>query len=263
MSNEDQRRPQYPQKPKPPPTDKKIARGFLALGQTFFNTYKAEIAKAEKDKDAERKWLKLGAKAAIVYTVITAVIMGINVYQASISKRQVRISEDTEIRQLRSYLGISKIEVVCCDLPNIEGPPREVRQIIRITVKNGGQTPSSDVRVRLGQLELPFFQPNISPNMNFDDPVSSGAAAITPFSEASLYILPGLEKSFAGPAATLPIMRAKSRQARVVIYGHVEGTNVFSERNVTDFCEVYSVGPDGLDNFEACPQHNNERPNKP
>jgi hypothetical protein len=235
-----------------PPQEKKLARGFLSLGHAFFEKYKADKYKDQKSKEIDSSWIRHGATAAIIYTAITFVIMVVGGYQ-------VFVSRDTERRQLRAYLGVSKIEMHCCALPDIEqGITREIRKVITVVIKNGGQTPASDVRLRGGQFEYPFD--SLFPaNLDFDMPISNARPTAAPQTEGSEYLLPGEEKPFSIPAAALAIMRTQERLSRVIIYGHVEGTDVFGDRHVTDFCKIYSFDFDGTENFTGCPGHNGER----
>jgi hypothetical protein len=64
-----------------------------------------------------------------VYTVITAGIAGIGLYQAHIFK-------ETEQRQLRAYIATSPILITCCD----EADPR--KDLMKIPMENAGQTPA-------------------------------------------------------------------------------------------------------------------------
>ena len=183
---------------------------------------------------------------------MTAVIMIVGIIQAGITR-------DAENKQLRSYFSVEKISVECCMIPNEEGPPVETKQLVRVSVKNGGQTPGSNVRVRVGEIEIPFLISDTS-GLNFDDPVTSKMTPRAPFSEASLYMLPGATKDFSAPINPVHVMRALARMSRLIIYGHIEAIDVFGDRRVTDFCQTYSWSARHEETFTACPDHNNERP---
>lgn len=239
-----------------PSGEKKTARGFLSLGHAFFDKYKSDIAKNHEDKKIDSTWIRYGAIAAIIYTAIAFVLMFIGSYQ-------VFISRDTERSQLRAYLAVTKIEVHCCELPDVEqGATREIRKTVAVFVKNGGQTPGSNVRTMIGQVEFPFD--SIFPSgLNFNDPIADTSRLVTPTIETSEYMLPGDEKAFSASAQPLAVMRVQFRLSRMIIFGHIEDTSIFGEMHVTDFCKVYSITFSGNEDFAGCPVHNGERHEKP
>lgn len=158
----------------------------VRIGQTFLNKYIASNKEDNDYKSINQRWTKITAKAAIIYTLITIFIMCVSVAQVIIARQQMTVSKDTEMRQLSSYFGIEKLEVFCCKVPVFEGPPKEDPQVIKITIKNGGLTPGSDVRVRVGEIEMPFNDAFVPESMLHDE-ASHGPPVVYPFIEASLY----------------------------------------------------------------------------
>jgi hypothetical protein len=170
------------------------------------------------------------------------------------------VARDTESRQLRAYLGVDHIEVVCCKIIDEQRRAGFVTaNSIKIFVKNSGQTPASDVRVRALYAEYPYDDP-FPQNINFTAPQSSGPPGIFPFIEASFYMLAGQVRFFNSPAEPIATMRIQERLSYGVIYGHVEFTDAFNARRIVNFCRIYRITTVADDEFGECPQHNGEEP---
>jgi hypothetical protein len=86
-----------------------------------------------------------------------------------------------------------------------------------------------------------------------------------PFIEVSRYMLPEDEQIFSAallaPFRSTAVMRAQAHMSKVVLFGHIEFTDIFDVRHYVDFCEVYYVDYFNSAEYEDCPQHNGEEAN--
>jgi hypothetical protein len=240
--------------PSQPPGEKKIARGFLALGQTFFTKYKSDKEKDHADRQIDSAWIRYGAIAAIAYTGITFVLMIVGGYQ-------VYISRDTERRQLRAYVAVSDFGVLCCDVDIERSGYQERKKFARIVVKNGGITPASSVQVSVGTAEYQRGLPFPS-NINYGAVATAGKITVTPNGEpivtpASYYILQGSVETFQSLINVPQMLRTKNGLSNTVVFGTISYIDVFGQNNYIVFCRIWEVYADGADGYPDCPEHNN------
>lgn len=231
---------------------KREYRGLLNVLHSFLNQYKTNSTNDNERSKQDSKWIKAGAIAAIIYSGLTVVIIVAVICQAWTAR-------DQEQRQLRAYIGIDHIDVDCCGhVDEYSSTEKSTENVVHIYIKNVGQTPASDVRVKMGFVEIfPATLP-FPDRINFALEHSTGPPQAFPRIEASRYMLPEDKEFYTATPSPTAIMRAQNGLSKVVLFGHIEFTDVFGTRHYVDFCELYFTDYFGNQNFETCPQHNGE-----
>jgi hypothetical protein len=227
-------------------------RGLLDILNAIYKEYKANSLAANKKAGEDSKWIRRGTIATIAYGISTLAIILVAGFQAWVAR-------DQERRQLRAYIGLDHIVVDCCShVDEYSNYGRSSANVAHIFIRNVGQTPASDVRVKVGFAEiypssLPF--PN---SIDFSVEHSTGPPQVLPAIEASRYMLPQAKEFYTAMLQTPAVMRAQSGLSKEVIFGHIEYTDVFQVRRYVDFCQIYYIDFFSNTNFENCPQHNAE-----
>jgi hypothetical protein len=234
----------------------KALAGINSTVNALYNEYKANSKTDNARKSAEGNWVRGGAIAAIGYAGLTIFIVVATGYQAWTAR-------DQERHQLRAYLGVERIEVDCCShVTRFDVQSPADANVMRVWVKNFGETPASDVRVRILAATIPFNQP-FPNNFNFAIPASHGPPVSFPFAEGSIYDLPTEEHPFLGRAPEIDFMAAQESVGKEIIFGHVEFTDIFSDRRYVDFCQIYYRNLANQIQMDTCPQHNGEAQSEP
>jgi hypothetical protein len=114
-----------------------IALAINALKREYES---AQTQREEHDRQS-LKWTRRTAKAAVAYTVLTALLLSAGIYSGiqamlaiGVANRQAAISEDAAKRQLRAYVFVDQIWITGVD--SITGTETFVR------IKNSGLTPA-------------------------------------------------------------------------------------------------------------------------
>jgi hypothetical protein len=156
---------------------------------------------------------------------------------------QAWVAQDTEKRQLRSYVGISPGDVTLQ-----EGTPA----VVVINFKNFGQTPAYSVTLHGRAEQLPYPLPT---SFVFPDysPQSILAEQLTVYPQ-SQYSANGETPSPMSSEQILAVREGKT--TRIYAFGTVFYKDIFGDTHSTDFC--YNViFKEGYENgAEFCPRHN-------
>lgn len=171
---------------------------------------------------------------------------------------QLGVNRESEHRQLRAYLGMEDIKLNCCEaVAHYETNGQESTHTMAVTIKNGGQTPASEVRVNMAFTEIaklaPF--PDAMPIPNIAGVAIPAGSTVT----ASLYMLPGDVAKFYAGVDDLMFMRARARMSDVIVVGTVTYVDTFYQHRVTDFCRVYQRYASDTDGYPACARNNGDR----
>lgn len=229
---------------------RKDIRGMLSLGHAFFNQYKSNSAEEKEDKHRDRVWIRRGAIATITYTFLTVVIV-------IFSFRQISISRDTEVRQLRGYLGIvaHSISIRCIQCSQIPVPtsptlPEDIQDGITFELKNFGLTPALKPWMCADVKAVSYGEPITKEEANAlfsecDRP--SGMRQLKP----TVWPTEGRPWS-ARLRSPSDIVAVRNKKASVFFFGRVNYQDVFGYSRNTYFCFQYAHAPTGEDGFLGC-----------
>jgi hypothetical protein len=129
---------------------------------------------------------------------------------------------------------------------------------VGITIKNGGQTPSSDTAMNLGFEEFPKGT-RVPANLPLPDISGRSLPIAGVIPPASVYLLSNETTTLYGPADALTFMRVKARLSDVIIFGSITYRDTFYQVHVTDFCRIYQVYSNDTDGYAYCSNHNGDR----
>jgi hypothetical protein len=226
---------------------------LAAINQTF-------IAFAEKynkgdEKHPRREYWKFVLEICVavgvgVYTVITGGLLIASWYQLRASADQIRASQDqlatmkdTEIRQLRAYLHVSRASVTYVEVVN--GP---LKVAVTPTYKIFGQTPAGGVIPRWNLDVQPF-------PMNDKFPFNMGTfPAPTTTIDA-----PGEERITDTKELLLSaddIAKINAGTHRLYIYGTILYVDIFKFSRYTNFCFHMDIASIKQRNAANCEIHN-------
>jgi hypothetical protein len=235
-------------------------------------TSEPERSDEENHRNAERlfwnhqrthnRWVTIFSALAAVAAVAAAVV-AILAYseawrQANAAWEQVRISRETEYKQLRAFIAPLTIKLQCPDCDNLNykepshGTIAITANLIDLTVKAVGQTPA--YHVRLHHLDWQVFPKTILyPNEMGFVSYRNVANVI----EGNHTILPGDTREFLTGIRVKDFRRARNGEFNLRIYGNVDYDDIFGFGWTAEFCYV-SAFANGTDSFVACPDHQSD-----
>lgn len=174
------------------------------------------------------------------------------------------IARDTEQRQLRAYVDLTDIEVVCPDCKNLNFQvPKSansgaypVSDFIHIRFENVGQTPAEDIRSKINWWTEPRGDARLPLNFAFEDypPLTQNTDKFVSVSAL------GRDKhrdAMAPIVQDVPNFQAVGLgNATVFLHGHIDYCDIFGKPRKTVFCFIYT--PDAGERFPLCDRHNGE-----
>jgi hypothetical protein len=182
--------------------------------------------RAEQHEETIR-WTKRAFYGLVAYATLTFLLL-------IVATCQLQSSRDTEIRQLRAYIGITTAT------PLQMGP-----NVIVAMIDNFGQTPANQVKFfsnwefmgpterpgpTFGFPEKPECQPNV---LNLSVILSAGPVfPKNPIAAQRLHC----------PDEIPQLQAAERREKSAFFYGHIEYRDAFGERRRTNFCYLYISG---------------------
>jgi hypothetical protein len=211
----------------------------------------ADAANATAQEPRYKKPVEIGTLVALCLTLIAA---GIAAYEAC---RLVGVTEESERNQLRAYVDISDLTVVCPDCGKINFEPRYpptagqiFQDAVRINVRNGGETPARVLHVQINWQPEPkgnrlpddFGWPNY-----FSNRIDNGGTIESRFTL-------GKDQSYSSesPIVTKTDFRIISSGANkvssVYFYGFVAYCDIFKRAHRKLFCYYWQPGesPDAI-----------------
>jgi hypothetical protein len=194
--------------------------------------------------------LALGLSAlAFVVSVASAIFTALQAWTAS----------DTEVRQLRAYVDLTDIEVVCPDCSNLNFKPPSLgstevgSNFVHIRFENVGQTAASNITFRINWQDVPGLNAQLPEEFKFPDSLQPPSANL--FRSASEL---GRDKHRDGSGSIdHDIQRFQSADKGVstlFVYGHVDYCDVFGKPRKTAFCFIYKSGAG--EHLPLCYRHN-------
>ena len=201
---------------------------------------------SKNDRDWHDKTSLLVWGATLLAAVAAAVFTGRQAYlankQLQVARGALAITQDTEKRQLRAYVGT---------IPGtIENLGDAAKQRFTLTVKNFGITPAYDV----GSL--------ISYNSTYKDiSVIVGPECGTPALPQLVSLFPGGEFKFRFDGISHAIAKEEfadvlKETLRYAYWGTICYLDAFGKMHYTNYCWFWSGKALISENAEGCPQHN-------
>ncbi len=204
---------------------------------------KEKAQRATQDAhDSPRTWRNIFKDPTSVFTGTLALF---TVFLVLVGIRQVWISRNTEIRQLRAYVFVTRL-----DIGNIGGPPPTIAgggpipggpwiykpdsgPIVTMTFKNSGQTPAYNMtchsNLRLGEYPpVPaLFKFKETPSPTSKTPIPPGGIAQQAINKKLPISPEGVQKLNAGVAA-------------IYFYGAIVYIDAFGKQRRTNFRHFYN-----------------------
>ncbi len=168
------------------------------------------------------------------------------------------------MRQLRAYINPIDVQLQCpdCDIPNYKGPEviagLTIKDAVRITFQNGGQTPAYNLMGHANWVELPFGC-RLPKGFTYPD-VETANNAKTEVLLTSVPVNPAKNYTIPFVVNVNLIQRGRDRKVTLFLYGHADYQDIFHKSRHTPFCYMYlpdapkPEAPFGA--FAACPEHN-------
>jgi hypothetical protein len=201
-------------------------------------------------RNERRHWLEYAAVA------MAGAAFVVSCFAAAFSGWQAWIARDAEERQLRAYLELTDIEVVCPDCATI-GPvtpmPYPSQNFVHIRFENSGQTPARAIRYKINWWVIPSKDAPLPENFDYSD-YSPNAPALVSTSE-----LARDKHRDGGGAIELDIDRfrtATKGTSTIYLYGHLDYCDVFGKPRETAFCFLYV--PNVGEKLPICDRYNGE-----
>lgn len=216
-----------------------IARAIHA----FAGQHKAEQDKNIKNNRKLRRWTRAATIGTWVYTIFTFFIIIVAIKAFLETRRAANIADDAEKRQLRAYVSTTAKSV------DNFNTVRNV--IIRLALKNFGQTPAYHVRI-CGWASI--FSYPMDANYKFPEcAYVPNEVTMTAFPQAEYN--PDVDKlGVLTPTETASV--ADGTKARIGVYGTTWYTDAFGAEHVTHFCHLYNGRGITNSTSEFCDQHN-------
>ncbi|MGC2414761.1 MAG: hypothetical protein WA459_18955 [Stellaceae bacterium] len=203
-----------------------------------------------------RHWLEYAAVALASLAFLASS------FAAGFSGWQAWIARDTEQRELRAYLELTDIEVVCPDCTTV-GPVSPTRypgrNFIHIRFENAGQTPARAIRFKTNWWVIPSKDAPLPKIFEFPDyspsgVVPAGATNIVSTSELAR----DKHREGNGPIDhdIARFRAATNATSTIYLYGHLDYCDVFGKPRETGFCFLYV--PKIGEKLPICDQYNGE-----
>lgn len=180
-------------------------------GQNYWKQFAAWVETNEKVISAT------GTAFIAAFTVVLAFATGF-LYVAT--RDLVNGVDNTAKRQLRAYLGA---------MPPVFG--EKFPNAIAVSIKNTGQTPATQIYGHLNWYWVPFGQ-GLPAEFAFPDFNADDIGSVPTLGA-------GLEATFDFPISLDQLTREQNKETDLFIYGHIDYTDVFGDRQYTDFCWQY------------------------
>lgn len=221
-----------------------IAAAINALGEKY--------EASQKDRpEHDRQTLLWAKRAGIGVGIYTLITLGI----AIIALCQLQTARDTEMRQLRAYVGTGEISTI------------QQPKGIALQIANHGQTPAVDVKVFSNWTDFPADQ-GIPVGFRFpeenDCPKDvaqggqgngvAGSGVLFPNEPMNSVV----QRPLQCPSQAKRILDAIAAKRMIILYGHIEYRDVFDQPRVTTFCINWV--PDSSSTM--CDRHNEIDPPK-
>jgi len=163
---------------------------------------------------------------------------------------------------MRAYVGPEGIELEMPDLKNPNYAPIPVvpgkfaNNLVRVKVKNYGQTQANSTRIWLNWHFVPFGEP-LPRSFAYPDmeaPLPPGIER-----RPSVFSLfPGQEHNFGVVVDDIGLfIAANQSKSNAYLYGHIDYIDVFNTRHVSKFCYFYEPMRPPEDQFTPCAEHFN------
>jgi hypothetical protein len=176
---------------------------------------------------------------------------------AVVSGRQAWIASDTEERQLRAYLEVTDLEVVCPDCSTTGSAtsiPFPGRNFVHIRFENSGQTPARRIRQKVNWWVIPSKNATLPSTLEFPDYSPTNGSGLVSTSELArdkhrdgmTPIDNDIDRFHAATTGT----------STIYLYGHFEYCDVFGKPRATAFCFLYV--PHLGEKLPICDRYNGE-----
>jgi hypothetical protein len=213
-----------------------------------------EAAANDANPRSERHWLEYAAVA------LAGAAFVVSCFAATFSGWQAWIASDAEERQLRAYLEVTDLEVVCPDCATI-GPvnpsspiPYISQNFVHIRFENSGQTPARAIRYKINWLPIPSKDAPLPENFEFPDYSPTNTPAFVSTSELAR----DQHRDGAGEIEhDIDRFRTSTkRMSTLYLYGHLDYCDVFGKPRATAFCFLYA--PNVGEKLPICDRYNGE-----
>jgi hypothetical protein len=225
-----------------------IRNGKQQIVAAFNRFYKQHRRERQEDTTRENNKGRRELYTLIgiwVYTVITAGIAGISLYQAHIFK-------ETEQRQLRAYVATSPLLITCCD----EADPR--KDIMKILMENAGQTPAYFLDGFLKRFQ--FSMDDTFPE-GFECRATGATDILREKERHGAIVNPKLSYS---PVFAIPqdlkkqILETRAGKNWMVFCGELLYRDIFNYEYAQKFCFEYKYPIVAPEEMSFCPEYNQE-----
>jgi hypothetical protein len=215
------------------------------------NNVPESAAAGGENRSERRHWLEYAAVAfagaALLASTAAAVFSG----------RQAWIASDTEERQLRAYLEVTDIEVVCPDCTTtapVSPTTFSGRNFVHIRFENSGQTPAQAIRQKVNWWVIPSKNAPLPSSLDFPDYSPPNGSGLVSTSELAR------DKHRDGMASIdddIDRFRAATTGTTTIyLYGHIDYCDVFGKPRATAFCFLYV--PNVGEKLPICDRYNGE-----
>ena len=133
--------------------------------------------------------------------------------------------------------------------PPVLKPGTIIKDVLIVTVQNGGQTPAYNVHAYLnwGTMGYGFSLPSEFTYPDYPSKLSLLIGVVS--------LNPGKDITFNFPFDIQTVLNARAHKNNLFVYGHIDYRDVFHKRRQSQFCYLYA--PDASDGFSTCTEHNN------
>jgi hypothetical protein len=225
---------------------------------------KAKYESAQADRNRHEKqtlfWARIAGVGVSIYTALTAIIMVASIYsaqQSSVSAiaalNSARIAEDTETRQLRSYLYVTHGSL----------SPSDTKPSVAIRIHQAGTTPAYKIRLD-AQIWVARY---LTGELNFPEVTSDSTGGVIRRTYSILYGQEPIEEYIAPIDPIAEAMRAVNStdpligDNRIYLHGIIRYQDIFGiddprlERRY-EFCFVFHPVRDNGGSERGCEKYN-------
>jgi hypothetical protein len=224
--------------------------------QTLKGSFESANTQQAEHNDKSFPWVRRTGKAAVVYTVLTFLLLaasGYTAYEATIASgaatRQAAVAEDTEKRQLRAYIGL--IPPPDNQIINNFTPP--TKPTVHLTPKNFGLTPAYEARHETGSGVFVYPLPK-----SFLYPIQKAATPPNPITIfPGNFDIAGINTNWTRALSSDEIASIQDDRAeRLYFWGTVSYRDAFGDPHYTNFCISFYALTSTETQREPCPDHN-------